>query len=84
VGWWNFLVIAAMGLIQLSLGLVLFTKGSKTVPAAELALLALAEPMVAPIWVWLAFGEIPAATTLLGGAVILSALVFQILATGRR
>ena len=84
VGWWNFLVIAAMGLIQLSLGLVLFTKGSKTVPAAELALLALAEPMVAPIWVWLAFGEIPAATTLIGGAVILSALVFQILATGRR
>jgi DME family drug/metabolite transporter len=84
VGWWNFLVIAAMGLVQLSLGLVLFTKGSRTVPAAELALLALAEPMLGPIWVWLAFGEVPALTTLVGGAVILSALVFQILATARR
>jgi drug/metabolite transporter (DMT)-like permease len=84
VGWWNFLIIAAMGLVQLSLGLVLFTRGSKTVPAAELALLALAEPMLSPIWVWLAFGEVPAATTLIGGAVILGALVFQILATSRR
>jgi drug/metabolite transporter, DME family len=84
VGSWNLLVIAAMGLIQLTLGLVLFTQGSKTVPAAELALLALAEPMLSPIWVWLAFGEVPAVTTLVGGAVILSALAFQILATARR
>jgi drug/metabolite transporter (DMT)-like permease len=84
VGWWNFLVITAMGLVQLSLGLVLFTRGSKTVPAAELALLAIAEPTLSPIWVWLAFGEVPAATTLIGGAVILCALVFQILATSRR
>jgi drug/metabolite transporter (DMT)-like permease len=84
VGWWNFIVIAAMGIVQLSIGLVLFTKGSKTVPAAELALLALAEPMLAPIWVWLAFGEVAAVTTLIGGAVILTALVFQILSTARR
>jgi drug/metabolite transporter (DMT)-like permease len=39
--------------------------------------------MVAPIWVWLAFGEVPAAATLIGGAVIMSALVFQIIATRR-
>jgi drug/metabolite transporter (DMT)-like permease len=84
VGWLNLAIIAAMGVIQLTLGLVLFTKGSKTVPAAELALLALAEPMLSPIWVWLAFGEVPAATTLIGGAVILTALAFQILATARR
>jgi drug/metabolite transporter (DMT)-like permease len=40
--------------------------------------------MLAPIWVWLAFGEVPAVTTLIGGAVILTALVFQILSTARR
>jgi drug/metabolite transporter (DMT)-like permease len=83
VGWRNLLIIIGMGLIQLALGLALFTKGSRSVPAAELALLALAEPMVAPIWVWLAFGEVPAAATLIGGAVIMSALVFQIIATRR-
>jgi DME family drug/metabolite transporter len=84
VGWRNLAVIAAMGLVQLSLGLALFTKGSKTVPAAELALLALAEPMLAPIWVWVAFGEVPALATLAGGAIILSALVYRTLAIARR
>ncbi|MGH6875252.1 MAG: EamA family transporter, partial [Aestuariivirgaceae bacterium] len=84
VGWRNLAVITAMGAVQLSLGLALFTKGSKTVPAAELALLALIEPMLAPIWVWAAFGEVPAAATLIGGAVILSALVYRTLATARR
>jgi DME family drug/metabolite transporter len=84
IGWRNLTVIAAMGLVQLSLGLALFTKGSKTVPAAELALLALAEPMLAPIWVSAAYGEVPAVATLAGGAVILSALAYQTLATARR
>jgi DME family drug/metabolite transporter len=81
VGWWNFLVIVAMGVIQLSLGLVLFTRASKTVPAAELALLSLAEPMMSPLWVWLAYGEVPATSTLVGGGVILIALVYRIVAT---
>jgi DME family drug/metabolite transporter len=84
VGWRNIAVIVAMGLVQLSLGLALFTKGSKTVPAAELALLALAEPMLAPIWVWAAYGEVPAAGTLAGGAIILSALAYRSLTTARR
>jgi drug/metabolite transporter (DMT)-like permease len=84
IGWRNLAVTIAMGLVQLSLGLALFTKGSKTVPAAELALLALAEPMLAPIWVWAAFGEIPAASTLAGGAIILSALAYRSLTMARR
>jgi drug/metabolite transporter, DME family len=84
VGWRNLAIITAMGIVQLSLGLALFTKGSKTVRAAELALLALAEPMLAPLWVWLAFGEVPAMATLAGGAFIVSALAYQTLATARR
>jgi drug/metabolite transporter (DMT)-like permease len=84
VGWKNIAVITAMGVVQLSVGLALFTKGSKTVPAAEMALLALAEPMLAPLWVWVAFDEVPAMATLAGGAVILTALVYQTLATARR
>jgi drug/metabolite transporter, DME family len=84
IGWRNLAVTVAMGLVQLSLGLALFTKGSKTVPAAELALLALAEPMLAPIWVWVAFGEVPAASTLAGGAIILSALAYRSLTMTRR
>jgi drug/metabolite transporter (DMT)-like permease len=36
--------------------------------------------MLSPLWVWLAFDEVPSAPTLVGGAVILAALVFRILA----
>lgn len=80
IGGWNFAIVTAMGAIQLALGLALFTIGSKTIPAAELALLALAEPVLAPIWVWLAFDEVPSVTTLAGGGVILMALVWRIAA----
>ncbi|MDP9137845.1 MAG: DMT family transporter [Pseudomonadota bacterium] len=80
IGWWNLAIVLAMGAIQLTLGLALFTLGSKSVPAAELALLALLEPVLAPIWVWLAFGETPSVPTLTGGAVILAALLWRIIA----
>ena len=64
-----------MGVFQVGLGLVLYTIGSKTIPAAELTLLSLSEVMLAPIWVWMFLDEIPDKLTLLGGAIILSALV---------
>ncbi|MEC8245458.1 MAG: DMT family transporter [Pseudomonadota bacterium] len=72
----NDTVIAlVMGVFQVGLGLVLYTIGSKTIPAAELTLLSLSEVMLAPIWVWMFLDEIPDKLTLLGGAIILSALV---------
>ena len=63
-----------MGVFQVGLGLVLYTTGSKTIPAAELTLLSLSEVMLAPIWVWIFLNEIPDSLTLVGGAIILSAL----------
>ena len=41
-----------MGVFQVGAGLVLYTLGSKTVPAAELTLLSMAEVLLAPLWVW--------------------------------
>lgn len=74
----------AMGFMQLALGLVLFTIGARSVPAAELTLLSLSEPLLAPVWVWLVVGEVPAALTLFGGAVLMLALVYQALSGARR
>jgi drug/metabolite transporter (DMT)-like permease len=70
-----FLVLAAMGIFQLSVPYVLFIQGLKTVPAAEGALITLVEPILNPVWVWLAVGEQPGRSTLVGGALILVALV---------
>ena len=66
---------AAMGAVQIGAGLTIYTAGSRHVPAAELALLSLSEVVLGPIWVWLGVGEIPSLATVIGGAVVLGAIV---------
>ena len=73
-----------MGLFQVGAGLVLYTLGSRSVPAAELTLLSLAEVLLAPLWVWLALGEVPGHLTLIGGAILLLAVAFNALSGARR
>ena len=68
-------LLAAMGTLQLGLGLFLFMRGAPHLTAAQVGLLTLLEVILAPIWVWLAFAEVPAPLSLLGGAIVLSALV---------
>ena len=74
VGAQDIAVCAAMGIVQIGAGLVVFTRGSKSVPAAELALLSLTEVVLAPLWVWIGVGEVPTGATLLGGAIVLAAI----------
>jgi drug/metabolite transporter (DMT)-like permease len=52
--------------------------------AAESALLSLTEAVLAPLWVWLAFAETPGPLTLLGGAVVAAAVVWQVAGVHRR
>ena len=72
-----------LGVAQYTGGFVLITLGARHLPAAEVALLSLAETVLAPIWVWIGVGEVPAVLTLVGGAVVLSAVVAQAV-TGMR
>ena len=67
-------VAISMGVFQVGAGLILYTLGSRSLPAAELALLSLAEVLLAPIWVWLFLGETASLNTLIGGAVLLIAI----------
>jgi drug/metabolite transporter (DMT)-like permease len=71
---------SAYGGIGVGGGLILYTASSREVPAAELTLLSLTEVVLGPIWVWLGFGEVPSTLTLVGGAVLLGAVVVQALA----
>ncbi len=73
----------AMGVFQLGLALILFTIGSRSVPAADLSLLAMTEVVLAPLWVWLVFGETAGVFTLIGGALLLTAVALDAL-TGIR
>ena len=73
-----------MGVFQVGAGLILYTIGSKTVPAVELTLLSLAEVVLGPIWVWLVLGETATPNTLIGGAVLLTAIAGNALSGARR
>jgi drug/metabolite transporter (DMT)-like permease len=79
IGWWNAAAVFLMGAVQLTLGLVLFTMGSRSVPAAQLTLIALVEPTLSPLWAWFVSRELPPVWTFLGGAVIVGAIVIQAL-----
>ena len=63
-----------MGVFQVGAGLILYTLGSRSLPAAELALLSLAEVLLGPFWVWLFLGETASLSTLIGGMVLLIAI----------
>lgn len=73
-----------LGFVQVGLGLILFTLGSRHVPAAELTLLSLTEVVLGPVWVWIGVGEKPTLYTLVGGAIVLAAITAQALAGVRR
>lgn len=63
-----------MGVYQVGAGLILYTIGSRSLPAAELTLLSLVEVVLAPLWVWVFLGETAAVNTLIGGAILLTAV----------
>lgn len=69
---------AAFGTVNMTLGLILLTQGARYLPAAEAALLSLTESVLAPLWVWLAFAEMPGPLTLAGGAVVLVAVIWRV------
>jgi drug/metabolite transporter (DMT)-like permease len=55
-------------------------RAARHLSAPEIALLALLEVLLGPLWTWLGAGEVPAAATLSGGGIVLAALVFNELA----
>ncbi len=77
-------IAMGMGVFQVGSGLVLYTLGSKTVPAAELTLLSMAEVLLGPLWVWLFLGETVTKFTLVGGSILLVAIAGNAISGARR
>jgi drug/metabolite transporter (DMT)-like permease len=73
----DLLMAICLGSFQVGLGFILITLGSRSVPAAQVPLLALGETALSPLWVWLIINETPARNTLIGGALVLAAVLFQ-------
>jgi drug/metabolite transporter (DMT)-like permease len=71
-------MLALFGVTQSALGLVLFGLGSRMIPAAEATLLTALDVPLAPLWVWLVFGEVPSSHTMAGGLIVLAAVAGHI------
>jgi drug/metabolite transporter (DMT)-like permease len=68
------LILLVMGALQLGMPYFLFSKGLQVVSLQEASLIALIEPVLNPIWVVFAVGEIPSPATITGGGMILLGL----------
>ena len=66
-----------LGLVIMPLSFGLITLGPRSIPAPEVALLLLLETVLGPIWVWLGIDEKPSEMTIIGGCVVISAVMLQ-------
>ncbi len=69
--------IAFMGVVQLGCASVLFSYGIKRISSIQAMLTASIEPVLNPLWVLAATGEQPSPSALIGGAIILFAVIFS-------
>lgn len=73
----QWLIIVALGALQMGLPYLLFARGVAYVSAQEASLITLLETALNPLWVWLAWNERPETATLIGGGLILSGLLYR-------
>jgi drug/metabolite transporter (DMT)-like permease len=77
-------LLAFLGVFQLGLPCMLLVMASRVLLAPEIALIGLLEVVLGPLWAWLGAGETPARATLIGGLIVLGALVANELVTVAR
>jgi drug/metabolite transporter (DMT)-like permease len=81
---WTITLMVGFGLMNSTLGFALFVYGARRVTPVETALMGALEVPITPLWVWLVFGETPSGPTILGGALVLAAVLGHIGWSARR
>ena len=80
-GEWATLVY--LGVFQIGLAYICLSGAIRRLPALEISLLLLLEPVLNPVWTWLIRGEEPGAWTIAGGAIIICATAIKVVADSR-
>jgi drug/metabolite transporter (DMT)-like permease len=79
----DLVIFAMFGFFQVALGLSLFMLGSRLLPSGQATLIGTLETPLMPFWIWLAFQEVPASRALVGGALVMGAVVADIVSDSR-
>jgi drug/metabolite transporter (DMT)-like permease len=79
----DLMVFALFGFFQVGMGLTFFTVGSRLLPSGQASLIATLETPLMPFWVWLTFQEVPSTRALVGGALVLGAVIADIVVHNR-
>jgi drug/metabolite transporter (DMT)-like permease len=79
------LAIVFLGVLQIGIAYILFTKGiAEGVRSLDASIIGFIEPLLNPVWVFLFIGEKPSNWALLGGAIIISAVILHTINSSRR
>ena len=73
----DLIILIVLGFFQLGLPCMLMVVAARSLSAAQIALLALLEVLLGPLWAWLWAGETPGVATLEGGLVVVIALIMN-------
>lgn len=76
-------LLAGFGIVNSALGLGLFLAGSSRLPPVQTALIGALDTPLAPLWVWLVFAEAPGPATLIGGGIVMAAVIWHTLGAAR-
>jgi drug/metabolite transporter (DMT)-like permease len=79
----DLLIVAMFGCFQVALGLTLFFLGSRLLPSGQAALISTLETPLMPFWIWVGFGEVPTLRVLAGGALVMGAVIADIIGDSR-
>jgi len=72
------------GTFQIGFGFILITVGSQTTPAAVVGVLMLTEAVLGPIWAWFFINEIPPISVIIGGSIVIFAILFEFLLSKKK
>ena len=67
------------GFFQLGFGFILITIGARTTPSAMVGIIMLTEAVFGPLWAWLFINENPPFIVLIGGSIVIFAVLLQFL-----
>jgi len=80
----DLLMVGYLGIFQIGIAYVIFSYGINRVEAIEASLLAMIEPVLNPVWVFIGYGEEPSFWAIVGGAVIIAAIAFRTIMVEKR